>query len=89
MYMKMATFESMKRSLVKACTFRSLILVSDTVIVFTITHRYDVTFGVLIFSNLASTILYFLHERLWNGIVCGKDKKKPEFVLETPSDTLK
>ena len=64
--------EHFKRSLVKAVTFRAVILVSDSLIIYTITKRLDVTIGVMSLSNLASTLLYFLHERVWNNIVWGK-----------------
>lgn len=68
-------FENTKRSITKAVTFRLLILVSDSIIIFTITHRYDITLGVIFFSNFASTFLYFLHERFWNNIHWGKAKQ--------------
>lgn len=64
--------EHTKRSLVKAITFRCIILVSDGIIIFAITHRYDITLSVILFSNFSSTILYFLHERVWNKIHWGK-----------------
>lgn len=63
------------RSLVKAVTFRSLILTSDSMIIFFITHRLDVTLSVMLASNVASTILFLLHERLWNRIHWGKRVK--------------
>ena len=64
--------EQNKRSLVKAITFRILILISDGIIIFAITHRYDITLSVIILSNFSSTILYFFHERVWNKIRWGK-----------------
>lgn len=64
------------RSVVKAITFRLLILVSDGIIIFAITHRYDVTLGVMLFSNIASTVLYIFHERIWNGVHWGKMHRK-------------
>lgn len=64
--------EHASRSVVKAITFRLLILVSDGIIIFAITRRYDLTLGVMIFSNIASTLLYIFHERIWNGVHWGK-----------------
>lgn len=64
------------RSIAKALTFRALILVSDGIIIFAITHRYDLTIGVMICSNIASTVLYFLHERMWNNIHWGRTHRK-------------
>ncbi len=67
--------EKLSRSVIKAVTFRLLILVSDGVIIFAITHRFDITLGVIFVSNFASTVLYFLHERVWNDVHWGKEKK--------------
>jgi uncharacterized membrane protein len=64
--------EHNKRSLVKALTFRSVILISDSIIIYLITHRLDITLSVIVFSNIASTVLYFVHERFWNRIQWGK-----------------
>lgn len=69
----MAFYEHNKRSITKALTFRGVILMSDGVIIFFITHRYDVALAVIVFSNLASTIIYFFHERAWNKIHWGKN----------------
>ena len=68
----MAIYVQPKRSLIKAITFRVLILCSDTVVIFLITHRWDMTAGLVIATNLASSTLYFLHERLWNRIQWGR-----------------
>ncbi len=65
-------YEHTSRSVVKAVTFRLLILVSDGIIIFAVTHRYDITLSVIFFSNLASTVLYVIHERIWNTIHWGK-----------------
>ena len=67
--------ENLKRSITKALTFRTIILCSDGLIVYAITHRYDVALGVIILSNIASTVIYFLHERLWNHIYWGRAKR--------------
>lgn len=73
----MARFhEHLKRSIVKAITFRLFILVSDTIVIFAVTRRYDITLGVLLVSNFASTILYIIHERLWNTIHWGRHHHK-------------
>jgi uncharacterized membrane protein len=66
--MKTEFHEGIKRSITKAITFRLLILISDGFIVYAITHRYDIALGVIFFSNIASTVMYLLHERLWNKI---------------------
>ena len=67
--------EQIKRSLVKSITFRILVLALDIIIMFSITRRYDQTFWLVFLSNIGSTIIYFFHERIWNIIHWGKEKK--------------
>lgn len=67
--------EKVTRSLVKAVSFRTLVLIADGIIIFSLTKRYDVTLGVVLLSNFSSTILYFLHERFWNSVHWGKIAK--------------
>jgi uncharacterized membrane protein len=74
--MKLHFHESVKRSFTKAITFRTIILVSDAIIIFAITKRYDFTLGVMLFSNIASTLLYLFHERMWDGITWGRQKEQ-------------
>ena len=64
-----------KRSVAKAITYRLMIIISDMVVVFTITRRLDLTVGLVIFTNIASTILYFTHERIWNKIQWGREDR--------------
>lgn len=66
--MEKRKLSSKKRSLIKAATFRIVVVVINTFVVYIITKRIDLTLGVIIFSNVTSTILYFFHERIWNRI---------------------
>ncbi|MDO8572592.1 MAG: DUF2061 domain-containing protein [bacterium] len=68
----MAFSEHTKRSIIKALTFRAIILVSDGIIIFLITHRYDVTLIAISFFGIMHTVFYFFHERVWNKIRWGK-----------------
>ncbi len=68
--------EHLGRSIVKAITFRLLILIADGLIIFGITKRYDIALSVMFFSNLSSTIIYFIHERAWDKIHWGKVGKR-------------
>ena len=64
--------EQHKRSITKAVTFRVMVMTSDFIIITAITRRYDVALGIIIFSNISSTILYYLHERAWNKVEWGR-----------------
>jgi uncharacterized membrane protein len=79
----MKTHVQVKRSLAKAITFRTLILCSDAVVIFLITHRWDTTLGLVIATNLASTTLYFLHERLWSRIQWGRAQEDESTPRQT------
>ncbi len=70
----MAFHEYYKRSILKSITYRFIIILSDGLIIFAITHRYDTTAQVIVFSNIASTIMYFAHERFWDNIHWGKSR---------------
>lgn len=68
----MKFYEKVSRSFAKSITFRVLVLISDSFIIYFITHRFDTTLEVIIFSNIFSTVLYFFHERVWTKIHWGK-----------------
>ncbi len=68
----MGYYEYHKRSIAKALTFRAIVLLSDFAILVCITHRYDVALGVVILTNIASTVLYYAHERAWVHTAWGR-----------------
>jgi len=71
---KRVPHEHAKRSFAKSITFRITIIISDTIIVLALTHRYDLAAGFVILTNLASTLIYYLHERAWAYIHWGRQK---------------
>jgi uncharacterized membrane protein len=72
----MVFHESRFRTVSKAITFRALIVATDAFIIHAITNSYQITLGVIILSNISSTIVYIFHERAWNRIHWGKIKKR-------------
>lgn len=72
----MAFHESRVRSVAKAATFRVLIVLADIGIIYVITKNYKVALSVVVFSNIASTLIYIFHERAWNKVHWGKEKRK-------------
>ncbi|HXZ90932.1 MAG TPA: DUF2061 domain-containing protein [Candidatus Dormibacteraeota bacterium] len=64
---------TVKRSLVKAVTYRAVIVVLDVTVIYLLTGRTDIAIGFTIISNLYTTAAYFLHERLWNKIHWGTE----------------
>jgi uncharacterized membrane protein len=68
--------ETKERSFVKSVTFRILVICSDLVVIYILTRKVSDTIAITIFTNIASTIFYFLHERLWNNITWGKQRAR-------------
>lgn len=64
--------ETRERSIVKSVTFRILVIASDLVVIYLLTRRTDATIAITVFTNLASTVFYFIHERVWDAISWGK-----------------
>jgi uncharacterized membrane protein len=67
-------FEHSKRSIVKTLTYRFVIVISTLLITYSLTHEIQLTLGIVFAANLTNTILYFIHERIWNRIHWGKTK---------------
>ncbi len=65
------TTSNAKRSLVKALTYRAVIIALDFLVIFLFTHKVDVALGFMIASNIYTTAAYFLHERMWAHIRWG------------------
>ena len=68
--------ETKERSIVKSGIFRVLVIVSDLVIIYLLTHKLIDTIAITVLTNLASTIFYFLHERIWNNVSWGKRRTR-------------
>jgi len=60
-----------KRSLVKAITYRIVIVILDFSVIYLLTHQVEVAVGFMIISNVYTTAAYFVHERIWNRIKWG------------------
>ncbi len=66
----MLTIEE-RRSVVKAVTYRVLIMFLDFVTIYLMTGMAHIAVGFMIVSNLYTTIAYFGHERIWARIKWG------------------
>jgi uncharacterized membrane protein len=70
----MSRTAKLSRSVVKAITYRIIILCLDFLTIYLFTGAVRVAFGFMIVSNIYTTIGYFLHERVWNRIQWGIEK---------------
>jgi uncharacterized membrane protein len=68
---------SRKRSIVKALTYRVIILCLDFIVVYVLTRKAEIAAGFMIVSNVYTTVGYFLHERVWAGIKWGLNTTAP------------
>lgn len=60
-----------RRSIVKAITYRIVIMVLDFVTIYLMTGTVKVAIGFMIASNIYTTLAYFAHERIWARIKWG------------------
>ncbi len=68
----MKFYEKANRSLIKAITFRFLIIATDAGLIYLLTRRLDLTVLLVSTATISHTAIYFLHERAWNKIHWGK-----------------
>jgi uncharacterized membrane protein len=66
---------SKKRSIVKAVTYRGIIIVLDFLVVYLLTGKVKTAAAFMIASNIYTTVAYFLHERIWARINWGIEAK--------------
>ena len=64
--------EYLGRSVVKAISYRVIVVVADFVAVYFFTGRIEIALGFVVVSNIYTTGLYFLHERFWDRVAWGK-----------------
>jgi len=62
---------SRKRSVVKAVTYRGIIICLDFLVIYLLTGKVMTAAAFMIVSNIYTTVAYFLHERVWAGIKWG------------------
>lgn len=65
--------EESKRSALKSISWRIVATLTTMILVYVFTGRLEITVGVGLSDAALSTVLYFLHERLWNKIAFGKE----------------
>ena len=62
---------SRKRSIVKAVTYRGIIICLDFLVIYLLTGKVATAASFMIISNIYTTVAYFLHERVWAGVKWG------------------
>ena len=67
---------SRKRSVVKAITYRGIIICLDFLVIYLLTGKVMTAAAFMIISNIYTTVAYFLHERAWARIKWGLESQK-------------
>jgi uncharacterized membrane protein len=62
---------SRKRSIVKAITYRGIIVCLDFVAIYLLTGKLTTATAFMIVSNIYTSVAYFLHERVWASTMWG------------------
>lgn len=80
---------SHKRTIIKTITFRVFAFLATTLIVYVFTGRIVISVGVAIVESIIKTILYYFHERIWDGIAWGKPKHPLDDIVFDKDKALK
>jgi adenylylsulfate kinase len=70
--------ETHVRSMAKTVSWRIIATLTTMLLVFLFTGNLAITGGVGLTEFLAKTIIYYVHERVWNAIGFGRIKKSNE-----------
>jgi uncharacterized membrane protein len=69
------------RSITKAVSWRATGTLDTIVVSFIITGRVKVALSIGAFELVTKTLLYYLHERVWNRVTFGKVKARQDYEI--------
>ena len=70
-------YEKAMRSLGKVVTWRILVTITNFIGGWLASGSWQVGLGVVSFALVVNSILYYVHERVWNRIDAGKEITEP------------
>ena len=73
-------YETKKRSILKAVSWRTWATITTAILVFVFTGKFALALTIGFLELFAKMALYFVHERFWQNIRYGK-KEIPSFVV--------
>ncbi len=71
-YAKDKNSESPKRSIAKSISWRAIGTLDTIIISWIVTGTLSLAFSIGFIELVTKMVLYFFHERIWNGIHWGK-----------------
>lgn len=73
--------ESHRRSIAKALSWRTIATLITTLLVYLFTGEAEFAATVGLSDTLIKLAIYFAHERLWNRLPYGRQKREPEYMI--------
>jgi len=70
--MTIKPIETHYRSLTKSISYRILSVTVDFIVAYFFTHNAVLSAWIVLFVNCYSTVLYYLHERIWAHVHWGR-----------------
>ena len=70
--MKHKAAEKHSRSIVKAISYRIISITADSIVAYFFTRDALLSAGIVVLINGYSTVLYYVHERVWANIHWGR-----------------
>ena len=61
-----------RRSLAKSLSFRMVSITTDLIVIYLFTRKAALSLEIALGANITSTIMYYIHERVWNRVHWGK-----------------
>lgn len=69
------------RSIIKAISWRLIGTCDTTLIAFIITGKFKFAISIGLIELITKTLLYYLHERIWNKIPLGRKKPQIDYNI--------
>ena len=70
--MKLRSVELHRRSVAKSVSYRVASITIDSLVAYYFTRNVALSAGIVIFVDTYSTLLYYLHERVWAHVHWGR-----------------
>ncbi len=70
----MPSKSKLAKQLGKTLTFRIMVIVVNSMVVWIYTKEIMATMSVMTITTITSTVLYFIHERFWDRVHWGEEK---------------
>lgn len=72
--------ERHSRTIAKSITWRIVAFVSSMIVIYFLTHDWETSFYHSVVIHSVKTVLYYIHERLWNASNFGQEIRKTKTI---------